>query len=114
MILINNFFKELIIVDLQPFSIVEDKAFSSLIQSAFPFYKLCSRKFYTHLVNSAFEKVRSQLFDLLKSIRYLALTSDAWSSRVADSYITITVHFISNGELKDFVLETKCFGNIFY
>jgi len=38
------------------------------------------------------------------------LTTDAWSSRVADSYTTITVHFIRNGVLLEFVLETKCFG----
>ena len=44
-------------------------------------------------------------------IKYCALTSDAWSSRTADSYTTITIHFIKNAQLKNYVLETKSFSN---
>lgn len=97
-------------VDLQPYSIVEDTAFRNLIQSACPFYTLHSRKYYTELVNKEYERIRTLLFNELRSIQYLALTSDAWSSRVADSYTTITCHFIQDGKLRDYVLETKSFG----
>lgn len=103
-------YTELIIVDLQPFSIVEDLAFQNLIKAGFLFYQLSSRKFYTNLVSAQYEKCRSQLYELLKSISYSALTTDSWSSRATDSYTTITIHFIQNGCLKEFVLETKCFG----
>jgi hypothetical protein len=85
-----------------------------LIAGGYPFYKLCSRKYYTNLLNAAYESDRSLLMENLKMIKYCALTSDAWSSRTADSYTTITIHFIKNAQLKNYVLETKSFSNKYF
>jgi hypothetical protein len=82
-----------------------------LIAGGFPFYKLCSRQYYTNLLNTVYESDRSLLMESLKMIKYCALTSDAWSSRTADSYTTITIHFIKNAQFKNYVLETKSFSN---
>lgn len=79
-----------------------------------PFYVLHCRKFYTEMMNKEFNRAHKLLFDLLSKVKYIALTSDAWSSRIADSYTTITAHLIRNGQLKDYVLETKNFGRIVF
>ena len=48
----------------------------------------------------------------LASIPHVALTSDIWTSRSTQSYITLTCHFLtSSWELKSLVLETFDFGS---
>ena len=43
----------------------------------------------------------------LLQISHVALTSDLWTSRTKESYLTITCHFVtSTWELKSLVLET--------
>ena len=38
----------------------------------------------------------------------MALTTDGWTSRATESYITITAHFINdNWEMKNYVLQTR-------
>ncbi len=49
-----------------------------------------------------YKKTRLDLFNFIKLVKYKALTSDCWSSRVADSYMTITCHFIYDGKLHEF------------
>lgn len=111
-IIITNQILDLIVRDLQPFRIVDDVGFRSLISSAFPLYKICSRQFYTNQLHGLYEKVRLELSLILAETKNIALTSDCWSSRVPDSYMTITCHFIHEGKLKDYVLDTKCFGKV--
>jgi len=40
-------------------------------------------------------------------VKYVALTSDGWTSRVLDHYLTTTVSYIHAWELKTRVLSTK-------
>ena len=43
----------------------------------------------------------------LAVVKYVALTSDGWTSRVLDHYLTTTVSYIHAWELKTRVLSTK-------
>uniref|UniRef100_A0A673ACK5 HAT C-terminal dimerisation domain-containing protein n=1 Tax=Sphaeramia orbicularis TaxID=375764 RepID=A0A673ACK5_9TELE len=42
----------------------------------------------------------------MQGVEYAALTGDGWTSRVADHYLTLTVHFMKDGELNVRVLQT--------
>ncbi len=57
---------------------------------------------HTLIWSMTYKKTRLDLFNFIKVVKYIALTSDCWSSRVADSYMTITCHFIYEGKLHEF------------
>lgn len=101
---------KMIAKDLQPLSIVEDKGFKQYSHSMNPRYDIPSRRELTrtllpHLYDQEAEKV---LKELDKS-KYVALTTDIWTSRQTMGIITVTAHFISAKLiLKSVVLETTC------
>lgn len=43
----------------------------------------------------------------LKNIRDVAVTADEWTSVAQDHYLTVSVHFVQEGEMKDRVLHTR-------
>ena len=47
--------------------------------------------------------MKEQLLATLQAIPYVAVTSDIWTSRVTQAYITLTVHFITD----DWKMESK-------
>ena len=51
---------------------------------------------------------RAELEEQLKSIEYCSITTDLWTSRATEGYITITAHFITNTwKMKSVVLKTS-------
>ena len=49
-----------------------------------------------------------QLLATLEAIPYVAVTSDIWTSRVTQAYITLTVHFITDSwKMDSMVLQTQ-------
>lgn len=44
---------------------------------------------------------------MLNEARHVAITTDIWTSMNTDSYLTMTVHFLSQTQLKTLVLCTK-------
>lgn len=51
--------------------------------------------------------VQNKVETMLNNARDVAITSDIWTSMNTDSYITITVHFLIQTQLKTLVLCTK-------
>ncbi|KAK2579952.1 hypothetical protein KPH14_007632 [Odynerus spinipes] len=98
---IDDLILSLVIDDLQPLTIVEDKGFVRLINFLDPKYKLPSRKTLKAWLNAKYE---------LESIDKICLTTDTWTSINTDIFITATCHYISNNfELISRTLETKKF-----
>ena len=55
-----------------------------------------------------YEKVKQQLMAKLQKAEFIALTSDGWTSRATKSFITTTVHVMSEDwNLEDYVLSTS-------
>ena len=98
----------LIVQDLQPLSIVEDKGFRQFISDLDPKYQLpCRREIASNLLPTLYEETKSQLFRELCDANAIALTTDLWSSRHTQSFMTVTAHFINKEwVLKSCVLET--------
>lgn len=55
-----------------------------------------------------YSEVKDILIDELKETESVALTTDSWTSRACESYVTITVHFMqSDWNMKSYVLQTR-------
>ncbi|XP_017472612.1 PREDICTED: zinc finger BED domain-containing protein 1-like isoform X2 [Rhagoletis zephyria] len=87
----------MIAVDVQPFRVVEDKR-----------YKLpCRRSLEEVHMKNMFSSLQKKLKELLANIECCAITTDGWSSRGNEHYLTVTCHFITSElKLQSAVLST--------
>lgn len=110
---LDNALALMIATDLQPFNIVNDTGFRNFVSLMDPRYVLPSK--YTireKIMKKIYNDGCQMLKDLLKCVKYVAITSDSWSSRATESYLTVTCHFITEKfELKSAVLSTKPLEN---
>ena len=95
--------------DLQPATIVEDRGswiFSmSMTQSTSLLYSC--RTIMRSLLPDLYETAKKEPDAKLADIKYCALTTDLWTIRATQGYITVTCHFLSNSwELHSAVLDT--------
>lgn len=94
-----------------PLSLVDKLGFILLCAVLRPGFKPAGRK---ALVNNYIPKLlhttKQTLKALLKEAAWIACTSDAWTSKAQDSYISLTAHFInSKWELMCFTLCCRYF-----
>ena len=87
---------EMIILDLQPWSVVNDPGFLRHHALIAPNYEIASEKYYRSMLNPAYEKVKDAMQNLLKEKKAetVSICLDAWSS-FHHGYLGMTVHFIS-------------------
>ena len=98
----------MVVQDLQPFSIVEDTGFRELMLELEPGYKLINRKYLTqHYLPDLYAKTKVTAKDLIqRETQFVSLTTDGWTSSANESYIAITAHYVNNcWELKSILLE---------
>lgn len=95
-------------VDLQPPSIVEDRGFLNFIRAVDPRYQPPSRRtIMRNILPDHYKRIKQELKVELAEVEYCALTTDLWSSRTTQGYITVTCHFISSDwKLRSIVLDT--------
>ena len=102
---------KMIVKDMQPISVVEDEGFQSLLHVLNPRYQLPSRKSTMRMLPEAYNKKVGEIKKEISQVSHVALTSDLWTSRTTESYITITCHFLSaTWQLRSLVLETLKFN----
>uniref|UniRef100_A0AAQ6A8D6 BED-type domain-containing protein n=1 Tax=Amphiprion ocellaris TaxID=80972 RepID=A0AAQ6A8D6_AMPOC len=95
---------------LQPYSVVENDGFSYLMKTVDPRYAIPSRIYFTKtVIPDIYNKVRQNIVTDLAATNNLALTTDSWTSRATESYLTVTVHYMMNNEwqIKSAVLQTR-------
>jgi hypothetical protein len=106
-ILITQKIAEMMCRDNQPFTIVEDAGFRALLNAAEPRYTIPSRKtFSEHIVPKLYSEIISAVKSDVHGASSLAFTTDAWSSRANQSYLSYTAHFLS----QDFKTRNYCLG----
>ncbi|XP_051806127.1 E3 SUMO-protein ligase ZBED1-like [Acanthochromis polyacanthus] len=95
--------------DMQPFAVVEGAGFQCMIKALEPRYKIPSRKHFSCTVIPAlYEETRRRLVNELSDTACVALTTDGWTSRATESFLTVTVHYIpSEWKMKSSVLQTR-------
>ena len=71
-------------------------------------YKAPNRDSLTnHLIPAWYGVEKSNLITDLKHVTNAAITADGWTSYSQDHYITVTLHYVREGQSKEKVLKTK-------
>ncbi|XP_073694469.1 zinc finger BED domain-containing protein 4-like [Garra rufa] len=104
---------EMIALDDQPFSIVEDWGFRRLIELIEPRYSLPSPRYFSDVFLPAlYEVVATHIHKLLDNVTDISFTTDIWSSDISQmSMLSLTTQWINeNFELKRAVLHAQKFA----
>jgi len=98
-----------IVMEYQPFTIVEDPEFRKFVHMLNPGYDLPSRKTVSLLLSNMYNQVHDEIKASSNSnVEFVSLTTDTWTSLKHESYTAITVHFIDeNCKLNSHLLS--CF-----
>ncbi|XP_075162786.1 E3 SUMO-protein ligase ZBED1-like [Haematobia irritans] len=99
----------MIATDIQPFSIVDDIGFREFVKCLDHRYEVpCRAQLQkVHMVNF-YSDLKTKLENVLGKVEYCAITTDCWTSRGNEGYITVTCHFLTdNFSLKSAVLSTR-------
>ncbi|KAI5626840.1 zinc finger BED domain-containing protein 1-like, partial [Silurus asotus] len=87
--------------DLQPFSVIGDAGFCHLIKTLDPRYTIL-----TEIIPDLYKKTCNSIVYELAQAQSLVLTTDSWTSWATVSYLTVTVPYMSDWEMKSAVLQT--------
>ena len=85
-----------IIKDVQPLSIVESERFQSFTEALDRKYELPSRRTVTStLLPNLYKTVREKVSSEVKnSFSKVSLTTDSWTSRNTENYVTVWQHIL--------------------
>ncbi|CAM4502813.1 unnamed protein product [Leuciscus chuanchicus] len=73
-----------------------------------PRYAVPSRTHFSAVViPGLYDKTRKAIESDLAKTESLALTTDSWTSRATQSYMTVTVHYMLDWQMKSAVLQTR-------
>ena len=90
-------------LDLRPLRVVEGTGFKQLMNYIEPAYVVPSHTHITSIICKKYHTIKEELLSSLESTLSVSLTTDIWTSRTVQAYITVTIHFIT----KDWVLDSK-------
>lgn len=92
-----------------PFNIVENRKFIQMFKVLEPKFKmLCRGHFSEKVIPEIYNETKQSVKECLKNANCIALTTDGWTSRATQSYITITAQVIDEKwESNSFVLQTR-------
>ena len=103
---------EMIAIDSQPFSIVEDDGFVQLLNILEPRYSVPSRRYITETILPRIkESVESNVRAELADVKWFSFTTDIWSTEVSDdSLLSLTAHWLTDSfTRKSAVLHAQTF-----
>ncbi|KAM4625223.1 E3 SUMO-protein ligase ZBED1-like [Polymixia lowei] len=73
-----------------------------------PKYKAPNRdSLSNHLIPNWYRVEKGNLISELKHVSKAAITADGWTSFSQDHYLTVTLHYVRNGQAQEQVLKTK-------
>ncbi|KAJ4947029.1 hypothetical protein JOQ06_009071 [Pogonophryne albipinna] len=94
-----------------PIYTVTKEGFKKIIHSLDKRYVIPSRTYFSQVaIPDLNKKCRAKVETELSKVEYYAVTTDLWSSRTTEPYISLTVHFID----EDFTLKSRCLQTAFF
>ncbi|XP_046559440.1 E3 SUMO-protein ligase ZBED1-like [Haliotis rubra] len=95
--------------DLRPCSTVENDSFVELLRVLEPKYNVPGRTYFTgKVVPELYKECKMEVENGLRKATAVAITTDGWTSRAPESYITVPCHYISGDwKLVNNVLQTN-------
>ena len=104
---LDNALLEIVATDMQPSSIVNDKGFNKFINMLDSRYQLPSRRSLMRKLPEKYEEVKVTVKNQLNTASHVCLTTDIWTSRTTQGYMTVTCHFINElWQMQSIILET--------
>lgn len=103
---------DMISADYQPFTIVEDRGFRSLLAAIDERLLEClpSRKTLRRHIHTAAERKRDSLKEIIRDqVEYYSISVDSWTSKSEDDYTAIELHYVD----PEWRLRTICLGTAF-
>lgn len=100
--------------DMQPLNAVEQPGLKKMLNAFNPRYEVPSRNYFTrNAIPSLYNEVREKIErNLLTEVTHFSSTTDMWTSRAQDPYISFTIHYIdSNWDLQTHCLQTQYLPN---
>ncbi|XP_033742748.1 zinc finger BED domain-containing protein 1-like [Pecten maximus] len=99
-----------LINDMRPFKTVDTDCFRKMLHTLDPRYKVPGRKHFSQIaIPKKYEQVKGVVKGELQRADQVAITTDGWTSRATESYITITSTHINNEwQMVNYVLMTRC------
>ncbi len=91
---------EMIAIDSQPYSVVEDIGFQRVLKTACPNYVIPSRRYFSEtIIPNIYKSVRENVQAILDAAESISFTSDIWTSSTANTpFLSLTGHCLT----KDF------------
>lgn len=97
--------------DMVPIYNVERDGFQKMIHTLDKRYSIPSRNYFSYVALPAmYKKVRTVVEAEVQQADYFSATTDLWSSRTMEPYMSLTVHFIAI----DFTMKSKCLQTSFF
>ena len=101
---------EHLVLDMRPLSVVESPSFHNILAKAEPRYDVPNRTYYKdRFLPKLYETTKSAIISELRdAIVGVSITTDCWTSRATQSFMTVTAHFVTKiRKLKSYVLQTR-------
>ncbi|KAJ8375079.1 hypothetical protein SKAU_G00056590 [Synaphobranchus kaupii] len=83
----------MIVLDSQPFSLVEDIGFKAFVNKFNPTYTIPTRKAPKLMVEKRYDEAKEKAMAEVQDAEYVSLTADMWTSINMDSYLGVTCHY---------------------
>lgn len=97
--------------DMAPLETVNQTGFKKMLNTLDKRYIIPSRTHFSQAALPAlYKKGRGKIKDELKQAEFYSTTSDLWSSRTMEPYISLTIHYIDG----DFKLRNKCLQTAYF
>ncbi|KAM3842884.1 E3 SUMO-protein ligase ZBED1-like [Diretmus argenteus] len=97
--------------DMVPIYTVEKAGFKHMLNVIDPRYQLPSRKYFGNIVlPRLYNTTRAKVTKQLEDVQFFSATTDLWSSRTMQPYLSLTVHFITD----EWSLEHICLQTSFF
>lgn len=97
--------------DMVPFQVVERQGFKDMVKTLDQRYDIPSRKYFAEVeMPHLHEEVRGRVEQELRQVKHYATTTDLWSSRTMDPYLSLTVHYITD----EWKLHSKCLQTSYF
>ncbi|XP_076849420.1 E3 SUMO-protein ligase ZBED1-like [Brachyhypopomus gauderio] len=108
---VTNAVTKFIAREMLPMRLVESESFTELVNVLEPRYTVPSRKYFSGTaLPTLYDDTRKAVEKAVQSLTHFATTTDLWSSRTSEPYLSLTIHFIDESwRLRSYCLQTSYF-----
>ena len=86
----------MIVKDVQPFTLVEDDGFKAFVHLLDPTYNIPGRKALKRMVEAKYKATKEEAMAEVRKASAVSLTADMWTSMNMDAYLAVTCHYITD------------------